>query len=376
MKPQVLIVDDAPEIRRLFRGVLNPHYTIHEAASGERALDVAWRVVPDVILLGLEMPGLDGYDTCRRLKRRPELRSIRVIVFSVHSNADSLQMAFDAGADDFLVKPVDPCELLSRVQLHVRLRQSLQAATNLQLQQWHGDVLAQAALERSQEILAGTLLRLVENRDNETGQHLVRMRDYAVLLAKQLQRGSEYADQIDAAFIADLYRACPLHDIGKVGIPDELLRKPGRLTPEEFEMVKEHTSIGANILEHAVSQMNGRGFLVMATDIARFHHERWDGKGYPSGLAGDQIPLSARIVAVADVFDALTSQRCYKQAWTPAHARRTIQLGAGTQFDAVIVAAFQRSFGEFVATHNKTAETGYAPHDRRSSDRRQLALAV
>ena len=184
------------------------------------------------------------------------------------------------------------------------------------------------------------------------------MRDYSVLLAEELKRSSECAGQIDDSFIADLDRACPLHDIGKVGIPDELLLKPGRLTAQEFEVMKEHTSIGANILEQAVNQMSGRGFLVMATDIARFHHERWDGNGYPSGLSGMQIPLCARIVAVADVYDALTTKRCYKEAWTPELARQTIEAGAGTQFDPLVVAAFGRCFHDFLAVQGKLESLG------------------
>jgi putative two-component system response regulator len=260
------------------------------------------------------MPGLDGYETCRRLKRMPELQSSRVIVVSAHSNADELQLAFDAGADDFVVKPVAMHELLSRVRLHMRLRRTLQLATELQSSELNSDQLALEALERSQEILAGTLLKLAENRDNETGEHLVRMAEYAVLLAEELQRGTVYADQIDDSFIADLKRARPLHDIGKVGIPDEVLLKPGRLTLDEYNVMKEHTTIGANILEQAVTQMSGGGFLLMAVDIARFHHERWDAQGYPTGLAGREIPLCARIVSVADVYDALTTERCYKEA--------------------------------------------------------------
>ncbi len=184
MSATVLIVDDAREIRVLFRTVLSPHYTTFEACSGANALEMARQYVPDVVLLDLEMDGLDGYETCRRLRLMPELQSTRVIVVSAHSNAEDLQGAFDAGADDFVVKPVNPYELLSRVQLHMRLHSTLQIAIDLQSLTPCGEQLARAELDRSQEILAGTLLKLAENRDNETGQHLVQMREFTVLLAR------------------------------------------------------------------------------------------------------------------------------------------------------------------------------------------------
>ena len=215
---------------------------------------------------------------------------------------EDLQAAFEAGADDFLVKPVNPPELLSRVRLHTHLRATLQRTTDLQSLVHFGDQPAQAALEGSQEILASTLLKLTENRDNETGEHLLRMSDYAVLLAEELRRDSEYADQIDDSFIADLDRACPLHDIGKVGIPDEILLKPGRLTPEEFDVIKEHTSIcgehsgtGRQSNEWPWLSGNGSGNCTISPRCR-------DGRGYPSGLSKQRIPLSARIVAVADVY--------------------------------------------------------------------------
>jgi putative two-component system response regulator len=348
MKPHVLIVDDAPEIRRLFHAILSPYYCVREAHDSLEALRQVSRGAPDVVLLDLNMPGIDGYEFCRRLKHDPRQRPIHVIVVSAHATAADLQLAFEAGADDFIVKPVYPEELLSRVQLHTRLKKTLQVARDLTDREPSGLVVIPALLERSQEILAKTLLSLAEKRDNDTAQHVLRMRDYAMCLARQLQFDSEYSDAIDEAFLADLHRACPLHDIGKVGIPDEILRKPGRLTPQEFQIMKEHTTMGANILEQAVHQMPNGGFLKMATDIARFHHERWDGQGYPHGIPGSRIPLCARIVAIADVYDALTTERCYKRAWTAAEAKQAIQEGLGSQFDPVIVAAFVNCFDEFV----------------------------
>ena len=199
-------------------------------------------------------------------------------------------------------------------------------------------------------------VKVAETRDNETGAHVLRMREYSQRLAQELASDSPYAHEIDAAFLDDLYRSSPLHDIGKVGIPDAILLKPGRLTAKEFEVMKRHTVIGSNILNEAVMQLTEGGFLTMGASIAQFHHERWDGQGYPAGLVADEIPLAARIVSVADVFDALTSKRPYKEAWSPARARQSIDEGAGTQFDSVIVAAFQRCFSDFLRIQNEHAD--------------------
>jgi putative two-component system response regulator len=305
---------------------------------------------------------MDGFQICRHLKAASE-DPPQVVMVSARSAAEEQLKAFDAGADDYLVKPVDPCDLRSRVQLHRRLRESKHNTARLQ---WEIDAyhtaLRRTAVERAQQIIAVqdvavfTLAKVAESRDNETGAHLHRLREYAHLLADELARNSPYAGLIDEAFRSDLYRSSPLHDIGKVGVSDEILRNPGRLTADEFEIMKRHTINGANILNEAVMQPHGGGFLAMAAAIARFHHERWDGKGYPAGLVGEEIPLPARIVAVADVYDALTSERPYKAAWPPERARRAIEEGSGTQFDPVIVEAFRRRFDDLVCIPQRFAD--------------------
>ncbi len=296
----VLIVDNDPAIRRLFQSLFAQNYCIREAATGEDAIEAAAAWPPDLVLLDIMLPGIDGYETCRRLKGLPAAKAAQVIMVSARSTQTELADAFAAGADDYLVKPINPAEILSRVDLHFRLRDS-QAATEALQQQVdrHHAALKRATAERTEEILAVqdvavfTLAKVAESRDNETGQHVLRLREYAQRLAHELAFDSPYAGQIDNGFLADLFRSSPLHDIGKVGVPDAILLKPGRLTTEEFEIMKRHTTIGGNILNEAVLQAKGGGFLTMAATIARFHHERWDGTGYPAGLVADEIPLPA-----------------------------------------------------------------------------------
>lgn len=350
---KILIVDDDADVRRLFCHALREEYAVRAATDGRSALKAARLWAPDLVLLDILMPGLDGYETCRRLKSSLA-NPPQIIMVSAKSAADELTRAFQAGADDYLIKPVDIAELRSRIALHSRLLESRAATRALQceLDDHHLQLKQRAAewtaqITAVQDVTVFTLAKVAESRDNETGEHVARLREYAQILAKELSREGPYASQIDDAFLADLYRSSPLHDIGKVGIPDSILLKPGRLTEEEFEIMKRHTSIGGNILQDAVLQLNHSGFLAMAALIAHFHHERWDGLGYPAGLVAEEIPLAARIVAVADVYDALTSKRPYKEAWTPARAREMIDAKAGTQFDPVIVAAFDRCLDAF-----------------------------
>jgi len=213
----------------------------------------------------------------------------------------------------------------------------------------------------TRDVALFALAKLAESRDPETGEHLERMCEYCKILAEQLSLEGPYTDVVDKAFIDDLYRSSPLHDIGKVGIPDGVLLKPGRLTEEEFEIMKQHAEIGAAALERAASKSESGGFLRMAIDICRHHHERFDGKGYPCGLAGQQIPLSARIVTVADVFDALTSHRVYKRAIEPPIALKMMEEQAGQQFDPAIVAAMQVRFDDFLKVVKEKGQPPWKP---------------
>jgi putative two-component system response regulator len=359
----VLLVDDDPSVLRLFGALLSGTCTVREAASGEQAIESATCYPPDLVLLDILMPGIDGYETCRQIKALPEQQPPQIIMVSGESGTADQTRAFEVGADDYLIKPIDPMELRSRVELHFRLRASHSATAALQLEvDSNHAALKHAAIERIAQVVAiqdvavFTLAKIAESRDNETGQHVLRMREYSQRLALDLAFNSPYSGEIDAEFLEDLYRSSPLHDIGKVAISDAILLKPGPLTHEEFEVMKRHAMIGGNILNEAVMQLRGGGFLTMGALIAQFHHERWDGQGYPAGLVCDEIPLPARIASVADVYDALTSERPYKEAWSPTRARETINEGAGTQFDPVIVEAFNRCFDDFLRIQNEHSD--------------------
>ncbi|MHB8898996.1 MAG: response regulator [Thermoguttaceae bacterium] len=364
MPGKVLVVDDHAAMRQMLATVLAGQYELAAASSGDEALAVADAFGPDIVLLDIMMSGLDGHETCRRLKRATSLAGVpQVIMISAHSSREEQVRAFEAGADDYLVKPVDQYELRSRVALHLRLRHALADVADLKgAIESHVADFKQIADRRSQEIIATqditvfTLARVAESRDETTGKHLVRMRSYAHLLAEHLARNGPYREQIDHEFLNHLYRSSPLHDIGKVGIRDSILLKPGLLTHAEFETIKTHTVIGANLLDDAVYHSHSGGFLAMAAVIARFHHERFDGTGYPAGLSGQAIPLPARIVAVADVFDALTSNRPYKPAYGPDTAREIIEEGSGKAFDPVVVDAFRSCYDDVLEVMNANSD--------------------
>ena len=359
-KKRILVVDDDAAICRLLMHVLGKEYEVAEAHDGVEALEQAEIFKPEVVLLDILLPCIDGYETCRRLRAIPDTQDVHIVFASVKSSKEEQMHAYQCGGDDYVVKPFDIPELLSRIKLHFRLRDALATVEEVQteIEQQKSEAkrrveVQQRELIETQSVAMYTLAKIAECRDTDTGNHLFRMRDYTQIIAKQLQKDSEYAPQIDQQFLDDLYRSSPLHDIGKVAIPDAILLKPGRLTPEEFTRIKEHSVVGGQILDEAVWQSNGGQFLAMAAAIARFHHECFDGSGYPSGLKGIHIPLSARIVSVADVYDALTSERPYKSAFPAQQAYDMIVEKSGQQFDPVIVKAFQECFEEILKTQEK-----------------------
>ena len=360
-RPRILIVDDDPAIRRLLRAVLQRDYTLEEASTGDKALGILPAFAPDLVLLDIAMPGIDGYETCRRLKSVAVNTALQVIMVSAKSSKQEQLQAYEAGADDYVIKPFDPQDLLARVQLHIQLRDAKARVTAIRTEiESKNSELKRLAQQRAQDIIAVqdvavfTLAKVAESRDQETAGHLTRIRVYAQTIAEHLAADSPYAKQIDRRFLDDLYRSSPLHDIGKVGIPDDILLKPGRLTREEFATMQRHTVIGADILDQAVEKTNGGGFLAMAALVARFHHERYDGRGYPAALVGQEIPLPARVVALADAYDAITSERPYKPAYSPVRARELIHLDCGRHFDPLVVAAFDASFPAFLTIQYAT----------------------
>jgi len=293
------------------------------------------------------MPEMDGFQVCRRLKAEEKLRAIPVIFISALDDTESKLKAFSQGGVDYVTKPFQEAEVLARVRTHLELRR---LQRELEIHNLHLEELVREKVQEISDSQLATLVavsKLAECRDDETGHHIERTRIFCRMLVEQMKKNSRYGESITDAFIENIYHAAPLHDIGKVGIPDAILLKPGKLTPEEFEIMKTHTTIGADTLQAVRTRYPKNAFINMGIALTRSHHEKWDGSGYPDGLAGEDIPLSARIMALADVYDALRSKRPYKEAFSQEKARAIIEEGAGRHFDPVVVEAFLTLEAEF-----------------------------
>lgn len=352
----VMVVDDLEDNIRLLRRLLEPRgYRVVGAGNGEDALKLVAEDPPDVVILDLVMPGMDGFEVCERLKRDLTTRHIPVIIVTGLAEHSANIRALEAGADDFLLRPIDPVLLEARIRSSTRAKamqdqiigyQRRLEASNTELEERVRQRTAQ--LERVQRVTVFSLARLAESRDPETGEHLERMCRYVRELAIQLASTPKLEKVIDSRFIEQLYYSSPLHDIGKVGIPDNILLKPGRLNDEEFDIMKTHASIGGDTLKAADLEAGGESFLAMGRDVAYHHHEKWNGSGYPFGLAGEEIPLSARLVALGDAYDAIRSRRPYKEPISHEKARELICKDSGTHFDPAVVEAFVAKEEAFV----------------------------
>ena len=345
----ILIVDDTAANLQLLSGMLKGQgYRTRLAKSGAAALRAAASQPPDLILLDIMMPEMDGYEVCRRLKADAELRGIPVIFLSALGETEDKVKAFAAGGADYVTKPFQFDEVRARVETHLGLRR-LQVEVeryNRELQTLVREQVKEIADSQMATIFA--LAKLAESRDDETGRHLEHVQILCGLLAEKMRGRAPHAETVDDAFIDNIIHASPLHDIGKVGIHDDILLKPGRLTVEEFEIMKTHTVLGAATLEAVMKEYPHNAFVEMGILIARSHHERWDGTGYPDGLVGEAIPLCARIMSVVDVYDALRSPRCYKAAVPHQKSCNIILKNSGTQFDPKVIEAFsslQETFG-------------------------------
>jgi putative two-component system response regulator len=354
-KPLILVVDDTPANLSLMNDLLGSTYRIKAANSGARALRIAASDPrPDLILLDVMMPELDGFEVCRQLKASAQTWDIPVIFLTARSEVQDEQVGFELGAVDYITKPISPPILMSRVQTHLTLKAS---ADFLKNQNQFLEKEVQRRLEEVrdiQDVTILTLASLAETRDNETGNHIIRTQHYVRLLALELRKDPKFEWQLDDRTVDLLFKSAPLHDIGKVGIPDRILLKPGKLTPEEFVVMKTHTTLGKLAIESAEARLGKHvAFLQCAKDIAYYHQEKWDGSGYPEGLSGDAIPLSARLMAVADVYDALISRRVYKPAFTHEVAIDIIEKGRGSHFDPAITDAFMAIHPQFKAVAEK-----------------------
>lgn len=338
----ILVVDGAPENVALLQGLLQVHYTVQVAHNGQLALESASSSSPpDLILLDTQVPGIDGYEVCRLLQADPQTRPIPIVLMAVGAAHQEHQMGLALGAADYIAKPVSPSLVLSRVRTHLALKASAvhQSTSNEDLE---GEV-----HKRTREVMAiqdvtiVAIASLAETRDSDTGNHIRRTQHYVRALAWKLSTHPRFSQFLTPSNIATLFKSAPLHDIGKVGIPDRILLKPGKLTGEEFDIMKTHTTLGRDAIAHAERELGmDVAFLVIAKEIAYSHQEKWDGSGYPQGLAAEQIPISARLMAVADVYDALISRRVYKQPVSHVDAVRIIQMASGTHFDPDVVKAF------------------------------------
>ncbi len=358
-KPTVLIVDDTPDNLTLLADLLKVLYRVKAARDGDKALQIAGSEdKPDLILLDVMMPGLSGFDVCRQLKAQPHTRDIPVIFLTTQGAIEDELRGLELGAVDYITKPINPPTVLLRVDNHLKIK----AAADFLRDQ--NDFLEQEVARRTQEVIAiqdvtiQALASLAETRDNETGNHIRRTQHYVQALAEQLKDHPRFAAELDANTRRLLYKSAPLHDIGKIGIPDSILLKPGRLTMEEFEVMKTHTTLGRDALERAEDQLGVEvPFLRLAKEIAYGHQEKWDGSGYPEGRAGDQIPLSARLMAVADVYDALISRRVYKPGISHEDAVALISEERGRHFDPDVVDAFLAIKDQFQAIAERYADS-------------------
>ncbi len=323
-KQSLLLVDDEPTNLRVLRTVLQEQYRLLFAKSGEEALQLVQKEQPDLILLDVMMPGLTGFDVCARLKANPLTSAIPVIFVTALKDEMDETKGFEVGAVDYITKPISPAVVRARVKTHLSLVQAQELKqTRLQVIQRLG--------------------RAAEYKDNETGLHVMRMSHYAQVIALAYGFSEQKAE--------DLLHAAPMHDIGKIGIADNILLKPGKLTTDEYQQMQKHPLIGAEIIGECDSDL-----LKMAKAVALYHHEKWDGSGYPFGLSGEQIPVEARIVALSDVFDALTSARPYKQAWSIDETLQHIRAQKGKHFEPVLVDLLEQNLQQILDIKQRWAE--------------------
>lgn len=342
-RADILVVDDSPSnLQILVRMLGESGYKVRPVPNGALALMAARNAPPDLILLDITMPDMDGFQVCEALKSDPELSAIPVIFLSGHAGTIDKIRAFNVGGIDYITKPFQIEEVLARVETHIKVRR-------LQLElEFHNHNLQDMVNDQVREIsdlqmaTIYAMANLAEYRDFETGVHLERVRKYCYLLSTEMSKTPDFKNEIDEQFIRTLYETSPLHDIGKVGIPDIILLKPGKLTPEEFTVMKTHTTIGAQALEAVREQYSQNPFIEMGIDIAKYHHEKWDGNGYPCGLTGNDIPLASRIMAIVDVYDALTSKRVYKNAIPHEESFNIIMEESGKHFDPRIISVFKK----------------------------------
>lgn len=337
----ILIVDDTvANLALLARMLKDCGYIVRPVPNGRLALQAAENEKPDLILLDITMPEMNGYEVCAKLKLNPNLAEVPVLFISALSQTSEKLRAFEVGGVDYITKPFNFEEVKARVETHLklhRLQMNLEDQVNKQVDE----------IVRLQMGMIFGLAKLAEARDSDTGLHLERIQILCKLLADELQKLPAYNQHVTEIYCDRIFHASPLHDIGKVGIPDNILLKPGRLTEEEFAIMKTHPEVGAQTLEEVSKHFPNNEFVKMGIKIARSHHEKWNGSGYPQGLRGEEIPLSARIMAIVDVYDAVRSKRIYKPPFSHEDTCSLIREDSGTHFDPSLVKVFNRLESRF-----------------------------
>jgi len=346
---KILIVDDVKMNIDILKNALEDKYNISFALNGESTFETIRKEIPDLILLDINMPEMDGYEVCQHLKEREDTKNIPVIFLTAMTDIEDKARGFNLGAVDYIIKPFEIVEVEARVKTHLELKFAKEA---LMMQ---NELLEELVKDRTKELenvkdaTIFSLAAVAETRDPETGSHIMRTQNYVKILAEELSKNAKFKEVLTKEFIELLYKSAPLHDIGKVGVSDIILLKPSRLESAEFDEIKKHPHYAKRALRVAQERLGENSFLKIAQEIAWTHHEKWDGSGYPEGLKGEDIPLSGRLMALVDVYDALISKRVYKEAYSHDEARAIIVEGKAIHFDPYVVEAFLEIEEEFIA---------------------------
>ena len=331
----VLVIDDDANNLKFVEGILKPYYNVTLLISGAQILKFLLENKPDLILLDINMPDMDGYEILKKIRENPDLDNIPVIFLTDVSDIENKVIDTELGVVDIIIKPFINQSMLSRVKMHLEFNEYKNDLENKVREKTE-------MIEHLQDVMMLSLAELVECRDEETGGHVKRTAEYVKILTEGIVEAGLYSDILTPEYIRDIIRSAPLHDIGKIGINDATLLKAGSLDDEEFEYMKNHAELGGQTLQKMINETDGESFLYTAKDMAHYHHEKWDGSGYPVGLKGEEIPISARIMAVADVYDALTTKRPYKEAFEHEVAFKIIMDGKGKKFDPNIIDVFEQ----------------------------------
>jgi len=362
-RKKIIFVDDQISNLMIGRNVLSSEYDVFTVPSAEKMFKLLEKVEPDLILLDVEMPDMDGYETIKKLKSAPETSQIPVIFLTARNDAGSELEGLSLGAIDYISKPFSPPLLLKRIDVHLLVEeQKKQLEKQKQELQNYNDNLEVMVKEKTKTIMElqnavlETVAELVESRDDVTGGHIERTQSYLKILFEGLREQGLYSDETKDWDVNLLVQSAQLHDVGKISISDTILNKPGKLTPEEFNQMKLHTTFGGEIIDRIQTRSTERSFLQFTKTLAMTHHEKWDGSGYPYGLKGYDIPLEGRLMAIVDVYDALVSERPYKKAFTHEEAVKIIKDASGTQFEPALVDLFLTESENFRRTAQKQKE--------------------